>query len=87
MPETTQISSRADGLNTKARIEAKAFAGLVGRGLLTVEEALNALGILPHDRARLEDIAAQCGGAMARDIRKVIRLRDLAVNEFQTLVS
>jgi hypothetical protein len=54
---------------------------------MTVGEALNTLGILSHDRTCLEDFAAQYGGATARDIRKVIRLRDLAVAEFETLVS
>jgi hypothetical protein len=74
-------------LHRLARNEAKAFARLVGRGAMTVGEALNTLGILSHDRTCLEDFAAQYGGATARDIRKVIRLRDLAVAEFETLVS
>jgi hypothetical protein len=76
-----------DGLRLLARNEAKVFAELVWRGAMTVEEALNALSIPPYDRALLEDFAAQQGGAEAGDIRKVIRLRDLAVAEFLALVS
>jgi hypothetical protein len=70
-----------------ARNEAKVFAELVWRGSMTVEEAFKALSIPPYDRALLEDFAAQQKCAVARNIREVIQLRDLAVGEFITLVS
>jgi hypothetical protein len=84
-----QVTPKPGGetLRRLARNEAEVFAKLVWQGSMTEEEALNALSIPPNDRACLEDFAAQQGGAEARDIRKVIRLRDLAVAEFETLVS
>jgi hypothetical protein len=75
-----------DRLGRLARNEAKVFAELVWRGSMTVEEALKALSIPPYDRTLLEDFAAQHKSVAARDIRKVIQLRDLAVGEFIALV-
>jgi hypothetical protein len=77
----------SDRLCHQARNEAEAFANLVWQGSMTKEEALDALRIPPYDRALLEDFAAQQGGPEAGDIRKVIRLRDLAVAEFISLIS
>jgi hypothetical protein len=54
---------------------------------MTEEEALDALSIPQGERALLEEFAAQQSGPEARDIRKVIQLRDLAVDEFTTLIS
>jgi hypothetical protein len=86
---TRQVSPKLgdDRLHRLARNEARTFAGLVGRRTMTVGEALNTLGILPQDRTCLEVFADLHGGAIARHIRKVIRLRDLAVAEFEALVS
>lgn len=76
-----------DGLRHQARNEAEAFANLVWQGSMTEKEALDTLSISPHDRALLEEFAAQQDSPEARDIRKAIRLRDLAVDEFTTLIS
>jgi hypothetical protein len=77
----------SDGLRLQARNEAEVFAKLVWQGFMTEEEALDALSIPPGERALLEEFAAQQSGPEARDIRKVIQLRDLAVDEFTTLIS
>jgi hypothetical protein len=70
-----------------AKNEALAFLHLVQSGQITVDEALEDLGLEPEQREFLTEYATAVGGAVARDIANVIEVRDLAVEEFQRLIA
>lgn len=72
-------------LAPRVETEAQFFAGLVQRGVCTVETAEADLGISPAQRRLLEAYAARAGGMTAREIRREIALRDQALAEFRRL--
>lgn len=85
--QTTNASRRNAGLRRLARGEATAFIGAVWRGEMTVNDAVETISVRPTERNRLEEFATMNGGDLEKEIHRVIRLRDLALDEFQTLLT
>jgi hypothetical protein len=54
---------------------------------MTVKEAVETISVRPAERNRLEEFATLYGGSLEREIHRVIELRDLALDEFETLLS
>ncbi len=81
--QTTPLRS----LENQARYEAEFFVRLVERGVVSAEQAEEDLGLSPTDRWLLNVFADYTGDPLARSVRDVLYLRDVAVKEFLRLLA
>lgn len=85
----TPVLGALDGalLERQAQAEAAFFAGLVCRGRMTAQVALETIGVDEEVRARLLEFAQLHPGADAKMVRAALQLRDAALAEFRSLLT
>jgi len=74
-------------IKARAHAEAAVFFDLVRRGIVSKDQAKEDLGVEPQIRALLEAFARQSPPYTARAVQQALRLRELALAEFEKLAA